>query len=763
MRQIFGRFVTAMLSLFLFFATFLPLGWTFGPDIVVSDLSVSELPQKTRLIITTTQPVFYNSFTMDNPPRLILDLAGDNIYSQKEEVILINKGAIKSIRNNYYQNGADNKKHLDLIVVELSQPCEYKILTSGNNIFVEFDNPQAITPVKKTRVDLGTIRFKSKRPSPEITEYWKAIDKQLTSPQAKKITRPAPLVPALPKVEGKINLPTIEQVLKPPQVILEKAFLPAKMLTLKESINIGLVNSELIKIANEEIKLARLKVREARRALYPTASLRWQEESGTSGSGAEDFRGRELAMDLQQSLADGGVLRNALKQAQVNLEIAQKNYDKVKSEVIFDAKQAYYSLAVIQSNYFNQQELVKEVTSILESSQKEFNHELVTQLELLAVKSQHNQVANQLASYGKEFSLAQLNLRQILNFKSDQPLTVENLVSPLPLATGLEDYLNLAYKTRPEVKISQLTTVFSDYGRKIAEGQGRPKISLTGSSGLADEAFESEGLDLGPEWYLGLKVTTPWGGNTVESATNLQKKKLSQGYTSPQEIRTHTLTISLLDNLKYFSDKKLAHINYQKALEEYTKTRESVELEVRRAYFGCLKALTQLESLKEQLLLDEKEMKVKEGLREINEAQTSEVLGAKIKLWSDRSSFFQEEGNYYVALANLEKAVGVTDYSPLALVQRPVLAKVTPAVEAEPILLEGHIISFNKEHNFVVLNLGKERGVVLNMLFAIYDGNKKIGKIKIIKVKDNISAADIIEILPGREFKRENIVKQDKV
>ncbi len=646
MRDRNGRFLTAILSLFLFIGFFAPLLWALGQNIFLSDLSVTNLGQKTRLTVTTTQPVYYTSFTLDNPPRLILDLAGADIYSQKEEMIVVNKGVVKSIRNNYYQGEEDGKKRLDLISVELTQPSKYIISSSGNNIMVDLDNPNyTIEPSsKKEGIDLGTITFKSK-----------------------KTTKPTSLVPALPEKEENINLPSIEQILKTPAPLLEKSFLPPKILTLKESIDIALANSELLKIAQEEMKLAKLKIREATRALYPTASLKWQEESGASGSNAEDFRGREFAMDLQQSLADGGILRNALKQAKVNLEIAQKNYDKIKSEVIFDTKQAYYNLAVVQLNYRNQQGLVKEVSSILELSQKEFKNELVTQLELLAVKSQHNQVTNQLSSYEKEFSLAQLNLSQILNFKSDQPLVAEDVVLPAVLNTSLDDYLNLAYKIRPEIKISQLTTVFSDYGRKIAEGQGWPKVSFTGSSGLADEAFQSQSLKLGSEWYAGLKVDIPWGGNTLESATNLQKKKLSQGFTSPSDIRTQTLTLSLLDNLKYFSDKKLASINYQKSLEEYNKTKETVGMEVRRAYFSCLKAMNQMEGLREQLLLDEKEVKVKEGLREINEAETSDVLGAKIKLWSDRSTFFQEEGNYYIALANLEKAVGVSDYSPLAL------------------------------------------------------------------------------------------------
>jgi outer membrane protein TolC len=660
LKETLGWFKTVLLSLFLFFNILMPADAALGQSILLSDISVTDLPQKTRLVITTTQPVLYTSFTLNNPPRLILDLAGEDIYSQKEETIVINKGMIKSVRNNYYQNGIDDKKRLDLIVIEFTQSPQYKITTSGNSIFVDVDNPKALSAV--TGTNLGTVTFKG----PKLKKVKVELEQQ-----KKEVTKPISFVPSLPKEEAKVNLPTVEEVLKTPTVILEKPSLSPKILTLKESIDIALANSEEIKIAQEEIKLAKLKVREANRALYPAASLKWQEETGASGSGAEDFRGREFAMDLQQSLADGGVLRNSLKQAQVNLEIAQKSYDKVKSEVIFDTKQAYYNLAVAQLNYRNQQQALKDVATILDSSQKELKNELITQIEFLAVKSQYNQVNNQLASYEKEFSLAQLNLRQILNFKSEQPLAVEDIVLPTPLTMSLEEYLNFAYRTRPEIKISQLTTVFSDYGRKIAEGQGRPKISLTGSGGFADEAFESQSLQLGTEWYLGLKVTAPWGGNTVESATNLQKKKLSQGFTSPQEVRTHTLTLSLLDNLKYFSDKKMAFINYQKSLEEYTKTREGVEMDVRRAYFSCLKSLNQMESLKEQLLLDEKEIKVKESLREINEAETSEVLGAKIKWWSDRSSFFQEQGNYYIALANLEKAIGLTDYSSLALTAKP--------------------------------------------------------------------------------------------
>ncbi len=58
--------------------------------------------------------------------------------------------------------------------------------------------------------------------------------------------------------------------------------------------------------------------------------------------------------------------------------------------------------------------------------------------------------------------------------------------------------------------------------------------------------------------------------------------------------------------------------------------------------------------------------------------------------------------------------------------------------------MNGKVLVINKEYNFVVINLGSRDGVDVGMEFAVYQGNKHIGDIKVEKVHDAMSAAGFV-------------------
>lgn len=59
------------------------------------------------------------------------------------------------------------------------------------------------------------------------------------------------------------------------------------------------------------------------------------------------------------------------------------------------------------------------------------------------------------------------------------------------------------------------------------------------------------------------------------------------------------------------------------------------------------------------------------------------------------------------------------------------------------------IIEINKEHGFIVINRGKKDGVYIGSVLDVYRNAKKIGSAEAVKVRDHITAAEIIKIEPG--------------
>lgn len=62
---------------------------------------------------------------------------------------------------------------------------------------------------------------------------------------------------------------------------------------------------------------------------------------------------------------------------------------------------------------------------------------------------------------------------------------------------------------------------------------------------------------------------------------------------------------------------------------------------------------------------------------------------------------------------------------------------------------KGRIVTVNREHNFVVIDLGKQDGVDAGGNFDVYRGSLRIGSLAVIQTRDRISAADIKDVKQG--------------
>lgn len=59
--------------------------------------------------------------------------------------------------------------------------------------------------------------------------------------------------------------------------------------------------------------------------------------------------------------------------------------------------------------------------------------------------------------------------------------------------------------------------------------------------------------------------------------------------------------------------------------------------------------------------------------------------------------------------------------------------------------IRGEIIQINKQHNFVIIDLGINKGFKKGALLAVYRDGQKIGEIRIIELRKEVSAADIVD------------------
>jgi outer membrane protein TolC len=432
--------------------------------------------------------------------------------------------------------------------------------------------------------------------------------------------------------------------------------------------------------ATKSLKLAEMRVFEARRNMLPTATIVAEETYGRVN--ARSYAGRKQYIEGQQPVFHGGELYYAVKQAEANLEVTRNEYAKQKNELVHTVKKAYYTLAKAKENLKIQKELKKEADLIFSSVSKASEAGVITKVESLNVSSQSSQIDYQIISAEGDVEVAELILKQAMNVDPKQNINTMPLPEFVKVDVDYGDALRTAYLSRPEMKINRFLIDYYDFGVRVAKGKGWPKIDLLGSWGLAKEEYTPADncwdIDTGPngtgaqgyqapqrkleqQWYAGVKASMPLWGSTLEySHTREQWVPVVSAYQGTQAA-TNSVKFKILDKLDYYSDVQLADVDLSRARQEYIKIKNEITLEVREACFSYQKALVQLDTTADKIKYQKTDVDVAKVKRGLDEASDSNVIDSMIKLAQEEFSHAQAVTDCHTSLSAINKAVGIED------------------------------------------------------------------------------------------------------
>lgn len=433
---------------------------------------------------------------------------------------------------------------------------------------------------------------------------------------------------------------------------------------INEAVDLALENHMAAKIAQEEIELSRLKIREARRALYPAASINYLETTGKTTGTTQDFTDKEYKMKFEYPLYYGWRLRYAVEQATSNMKASTFNYDKVLQDMRLEVETAFYSYVAARMNLKLHRSLLEEAGRIFSIAKKRFDAGLSTKAEYIQVESQFKQINYQIVSSENEVTITKLNLMQAMNVGDSEKIIdkidkyQEKDLEPVNVDIALDDCVNLALKSRPDLKAKEYSLEANDYERKIVESKNQLRVDLTGTYGKSGGAYESEALTLGPDWYLGVKVTKPLGGNTISTAVTKEKTSQKHGQSTRTESMSKSVEMGLLNNLQQFSEEKSAEIGYKKAMDEVQQARDNIVKEVKDTYLNYKKGLSQISSNLNKIKYREEELKIAKARAGLNEISLSEFMQANMNFIDEKGYYIEALGSLYQSLAKLNRATG---------------------------------------------------------------------------------------------------------
>ena len=445
------------------------------------------------------------------------------------------------------------------------------------------------------------------------------------------------------------------------EVPLESPSAPGK-LTLQQCIEIAIENNLPLKTADKHIDLAKQKVLEATRRLLPDVSVKYEDLEGTDYSQGKPYKGETIAVEGKQSVFRGGEYMFILKQAKINLKIAEENKRKLKNELIASVKDAFHGLVRAKETINIQQEFLNESEGVNSSVSKQFLEGVCPELEYLDVQARYNQAYYQFISADEDLKLAKIILKQAIDLGPEQQIDIQYSLEYKRQEIDLKQCFSLALKNRPKVKVNELVKEYAALGKKLASSKGWPKIDIMGSYGESGEAFEEDTLERAEEWYLGTKVKVPFGGSTAEYNYTQEKRAPILSAARGTESTIHSYRLNIFDDLKYFSGKKQAIIEFEEAENELKKTKKEVLLEVEENFYNYEKAIIQIDSATSKLKFQSKEVEINKLKRQLGGAADSQVMESLMKLAQEKFSYIQAVTSYFTAIANLNKAIGIADH-----------------------------------------------------------------------------------------------------
>jgi len=123
----------------------------------LNDLQVEQNEVKTAVALTGSSKLDYNVFRLDDPQRVIIDLANceiDSIESLQE----VNNGLITVITANQYKNKKDDNRPVTRVMISFERDAEFVVSEDNNKVILDFIHNQEMLAATAKTVEPALVK-----------------------------------------------------------------------------------------------------------------------------------------------------------------------------------------------------------------------------------------------------------------------------------------------------------------------------------------------------------------------------------------------------------------------------------------------------------------------------------------------------------------------------------------------------------------------------------------------------------------------------
>ena len=411
-------------------------------------------------------------------------------------------------------------------------------------------------------------------------------------------------------------------------------------LTLNESIKLALSQNPSYLASEEKVEGARAQIKEAMSGFFPMLSasatntlkekvMILEFPSFIPGEPPQevelDFtRDYQASVSLQVPLFTGGRLVSGFRQAKYNKESTEESLRQSEHMTVFNTKRAFYGYLLAQEFEKVAEEAVAVAEKHVNNVKTMYEVGMASKFELLRSEVELANLKPQQIRARNNVKIAELNLKSLLGIDLSQPIEIQGELEYEPFEPDVEEALATALLRRPEIKQLEYQRMMAAELLKISRASRYPTVAITGAYNFWADQLNFKEDNWQSYYSINLAVSLPIFSGFVSSAQVAQSKSM---------IKELELGKKGLEDMVKFEVRQ-AVLKLQEARESLFSQEKSVEQAMESVRIA--------------------ELNFSEGL-----ATTLDVSAAQAALSQAKTYYSQALFDYVVAMADLDRAMGI--------------------------------------------------------------------------------------------------------
>jgi outer membrane protein len=421
-------------------------------------------------------------------------------------------------------------------------------------------------------------------------------------------------------------------------------------LTLEESIDWAVRhNTEVLK-AREEIRRNYGVIIETRGELLPqlraTGALLKREPQTTEFFGnTQTFNGQ---VRLSQVIYAGGALWGSTKIASLNRSAAVFGFEGVVAETILAVRRTFYLVLFNEQLIKVREASVRLLEEQLETTKRRFEAGTVPKFDVIRAEVELANARPPLIQARNGLRIAKIRLANQMALETDRlhpeifPYVIVGALDYVPYEVDLVEALKTGMDNRPELRELARRVEARREGVHVAHAGYKPQLEVYGQ-------FEARNPSIGDR----KTIISPGATNVVTGSTSDLDPTI-RGFSVGAQ-----LSWDVFDGFSTHGRVVQARALYQAAKLDLEEKHRDIALGVRLAHSLLQEATETLESSKKVTEQGEESLRLAQARFNVGAGTQLDVLSAQTALTEARTIYVQALYDYNVAVAGLERAMGI--------------------------------------------------------------------------------------------------------